>query len=656
MRNGRIAQSGSALIVLIVTMIIMGVLGTSMYLLTTTGTFGSLFSNKANRALLLAESGIRYDQSALLADGTYTVTLNGGIDQFVINKSTDTGTGVKTTISTGIADASGVWAVRRKLTYVSSGSGGGSGAGTPTAVPTSTIAGGTDNSTGTFTLGNYYGNEGAIKVTGVKGNIDNPQSYPEAYGSPTWTTNPFCQPWLNTGKYLSYDFQLKVSEAHNTAPDWWQSGVTYHYEDLVRATLNDGNTYDLMCSQSSCTTLPHRYWYGWQSNGWSNVVFVFNLGGLFRMVGLNPQTTAYGISYFRSTRLDSISGAPLDGVDATMMPDNLGDNEPAVLLFSRDGGANTGQKSQWLAYMPLSASNFVVNNEDFLKHWNTLMVRVIEAASIKLSTSSAPNINVGDQVTGGSGSGTIVKKINDRDDGRVVLLLNNVSGVFSSPVTVGGTNYSTYSGWGDAPSVPEWKNNTPYSVGDWVQRRSITYRCILAHTSNRNNNRPPNSTYWQPDTPPSFYRPRDNYIWAFIADTDNHPAYDATATNNTRIAKTLFPNDLNGFEPPFPIIDLQTWDAAHDGFTLVTWANDLNTGFDSSLRRLGQGKELNAIVRTNKWTTGAYPTSCSSWASEIGIIAKGTVSMQFAYDDLAYRVLFGAGGGGGSPSAGYYTY
>lgn len=655
MKNGKISQDGSALIVLIITMIIMGVLGTSMYLLTTTGTFGSLFANKANRALLLAESGIRYDQSAALADGTYTITLNSGNDQFVINKSTDTGTGVKTTTSTGIADAGGVWAVRRKLTYVSSGTGGGSGTGAPTAVPTGTIAGGSGGSTGTFELGTYYGNEGAIKVTGVKGNIDNPQSYPEAYGAPSWTTNPFCQPWLNTGKYLSYDFQLKVSEEHNTAPDWWQAGVTYYYEDVVRATLNDGNTYDLMCSRSSCTTLPRLYWYGWDSNGWSNVVFVFNLGGLFRMVGLNPQTTAYGISYFRSTRLDSMSGAPLDGVDATMMPDNLGDNEPAVLLFSRDGGANTGSQSVWLAYMTLNANNHVVDDEDFLKRWNTLLVRVIEASSIKLSTNSATNISVGNQVTGGTGSGTIVRKIND-SDGRVVLLLNNVSGTFTSPVTVGGTSYSTYNGWGDAASVPAWQNNTAYIVGDWVQRSSVTYRCILAHTSNRNTNRPPNSTYWQQDTPPSFYRSRDNYIWAFIADTDNHPTYDSTATNNTRIAKTLFPNDLTGFEPPFPIIDLQTWDATHDDFTLVTWANDLNTGFDSSLRRLGQGKELNAIIRTNKWTTGSYPTSCSTWSSEIGIIAKGTVSMQFAYDDLAYRVLFGAGGGGGTPSAGYYSY
>ncbi|NPU85279.1 MAG: hypothetical protein HPY65_12435 [Syntrophaceae bacterium] len=642
MKNGKISQDGSALIVLIITMIIMGVLGTSMYLLTTTGTFGSLFANKANRALLLAESGIRYDQSALLADGTYTVNLNSGNDQFVINKSTDSGTGVKTTISTGIADASGVWAVRRKLTYVSSGSGGGSGTGAPTAVPTGTIAGGTGNSTGTFTLGNYYGNEGAVKVTGVKGDVDNPYSYPEAYGAPTWTTNPFCQAWLNSGKYLSYDVQLKLSEEHDRAPATWVLGQHYNYDAVVR----DWGGNDLLCNDRNHGCTGGDYF-----SGWANVVYVFNLGGLFRMVGLNPQTTAYGLSFYRTSTLAN------DGTDEYMRPSTLGENEPAIMLFSRDGGANTGQQSRWLAYMPLSVNNFVVDDEDFLKRWNTLLARVIEAASIKLSASSAPNINVGDQVTGGTGSGTIIKKIND-SDGRVVLLLNNVSGSFTSPVTVGGTNYSTYNGWGDAASVPAWQSGILYHVGDWVIYNNVTYQCILEHTSKNSNPgriRPPNSTYWLQDTPPSFYRSRDNYIWAFYADTDNHQTYNATATDDTRREKDLFPNDLTNFTPPFPLIDVQAWDAANDDFTLVTWAY-LNTSADSSLRRLGTGKELNAIIRTNKWTTGSYPTSCSSWSSEIGIVAKGTEAMQYAYDDLAYRVLFGAGSGGGTPSAGYYTY
>jgi hypothetical protein len=74
---------------------------------------------------------------------------------------------------------------------------------------------------------------------------------------------------------------------------------------------------------------------------------------------------------------------------------------------------------------------------------------------------------------------------------------------------------------------------------------------------------------------------------------------------------------------------------------------------------MGKDKEENAIIRTNKWVTTSYPTSCaaSTYPPEIGIVAKGTVSMQFAYDDLAYRILWGAGGGGGgTPSAGYYSY
>jgi hypothetical protein len=659
MRNIKITQRGSVLLVLIITMVIMGTLGTSMYLLTTTSTFGSLFANKANRALLLAESGIRYDQKQSLADGTVTITLNNGADQFIVVKTTNATTGVKTTVSTGIADANDFWSVRRKLTYVSgSPGGGGTPEGPPTPIPMSAVAGGPGGSTGTFTPGDYYGNPGALKVTGVKGDVDNPQSYPEAYGAPAWTTNPFCQPWTTAGNYLSYDVQLKISEYHNTAPDWWQAGVTYHFDDVVRATLSDGNVYDLSCQQTTCTTLPSGGWGGWNMRGWANVVFVYNLGGLFRVNGLNPQTTAYGLTFFRSTRLDSMSGAPLDGVDATMMPTNLNDNEPAILLFTRDGGANTGSQNRWLAYMPLSGSNFVVDDEDFLKRWNTLLVRVVEAASIKLSATTAPNIDVGDQVAGGTGSATIVKKIND-SDGRVVLLLNNVSGTFTSPVTANGTSYTTYNGWGDAAAIPQWQDNTLYHVGDWVQRQDVTYRCIQEHTSKNNNPgriRPPNSTYWVVDTPSTFYRQRDNYIWAFFADTDNHLNYNATATDNTRREKDLFPTDLTNFSPPFPITDIQNWDAANDDFTLVQWNSSLNTSHDPSLRRMGAGKEQNAIIRTNKWVTGSYPTNCSSFPPEIGIIAKGTVSMQFAYDDLAYRILWGSNSSGGTPSAGYYSY
>ncbi len=644
MRHIKIAQKkGSVLIVLIISMVIAGTLGTSMYLLTSTSTFGSLVSNRANRALLLAESGIRYDQKASLADGTVTVNLNSSADQFVIVKSTDAGTGVKTTVSTGIADANSSWPVRRKLTYVSSSSGGGgSGPGPPTPVSTPTVAGGSGNSTGSFTTGTYYGNVGATQVTGTTGNVNQPQTYPEAFGTPAWTTNPFCQAWSTAGNYLSYDVQLKVSEEHGQPPQW-NSYTTYNLDDTV---WSGTPTNYYICLQSTCT-----------SYGWGQVVFVYQLGGIFRTTSITTQMHAYGLIYYRSTLYTS-GGTPIDGAHANMMPDNLPDNAPAILLFTRDG--NQGSDNHWLAYMPLVATDFVVDQYGFLKPWSTLVARVVEAASIKLSATTAANINIGDQVTGGAGSAKIIKMINDSDN-RVVLLLNNVSGAFTSPVTVGGSSYATYNGWGDAGSIPAWQDNTLYRVGDWVQRSSVNYRCILQHTSKNNNPgriRPPNATYWVEDTPISFYRPRDNYIWAFYADTDNHPTYNATATDDTRREKDLFPANLTGFSPPFPLADVQAWDAANDDFTLATWATgstNLNTAVDSSLKLLGTGKELNAIIRTNRWVTGSYPTDCASFPPEIGVISKGTTSMQNAYDDLAYRILE-SGGSGGTPSAGYYSY
>lgn len=649
MGSAAVGKRGSVLIVLIITMVLTGTLGTSMYLLTTTSTFGSLFSNKASRALLLAESGIRYDQKAALADGTYTVNLNGGVDRFIIVKTTDGSTGVKTTVSTGIADVNGSWPVRKKITYVSGVSGGmsGPGAGPPTAVPMTTVSGGTGQSTGSFGIGAHHGNTNALTVTGSTGNISNPHTYPEAYATPTWTANPFCTPWSNMGQFLSYDVQLKVAEEHGQ-PGQWNASTTYYLGDLVWYQTPT-NYFD--CRAAVCTTSPGA----WKTQ-WGPVVYVYSLGVLFRVTALGPQTRAYGLTYFRST-LYTDGKTPIDGVPDTMMPDNLPDNDPALLLFTRDG--SRGSDNHWLAYMPLDGTHHVVDQYGFLKDWSTVLARVVEAASIKLSAASAPNIAVGDQVTGGAGTATVIMKISDSDN-RVVLLLNNVSGAFTSPVSVGGQSYATANGWGNAAAIAAWRNNTAYQIGDWVVRGSISYRCLQQHTST-NATRPDRAggkAYWLQDTPPSFYRPRDNYIWAFFADTDSHAAYNATATDNTRREKDLFPDNLSGFTPPFPVTDVQAWTAADDHFTLATWATgstNLNTAVDPSLRLLGRGKELNTIIRTNRWVTGSYPADCSAFPPEIGIISKGTTSLQNAYDDLSYRILQGAGVSG-TPSAGYYDY
>jgi hypothetical protein len=198
-----------------------------------------------------------------------------------------------------------------------------------------------------------------------------------------------------------------------------------------------------------------------------------------------------------------------------------------------------------------------------------------------------------------------------------------------------------------------------------VQSGGNNYVCILAHHSSSHDNEPPNSTYWLRGTPPIFYRSRDNYIWAFFADAADHTTHDIKAlpgntssdtADDTRSAKALFPDSLTDYSPIFPLTDVQRWDAANDDFTLAKWDSHLNTDVDSSLLRMGKGKEENAIIRTKKWGTGSYSTACSSFPREIGIFAQGHTAMEFAFDDLAYRILQGVSGSSGTPSAGYYGY
>ncbi len=628
------SQKGALMIGLIITMVILCALGASIVYVFSSSTLNPISGNYALRAYYNAEAGFRYvttlyrktgDKTVFntyLSTGTPpTISLPGGgsakvsILNFVNSASTSSTANGQQEIARGgnllLADASGFdaaggfftigtdtyrysqrvvnqlqgisgfnstitvvngatvkpkehiritskgaygsgfWNISRTVTYNWPLSGiPGGGTGDPQVIDMSTVHGGSQgNPTGQFAMGTHRSGNTALQIT----QIDGPNSpNPEAYGTPTFpsgTDNPLYQAWTNTGGYLSYDLQVKIAEQHNQQPSQYNPSTHYSWGDVVWYG-NDTTYYEL-----------DRQW-----GDWIRVYFVYGFGVFFRINVLTPQTTAYGLAFFRGQR-------EVDDVPLTMIPPGLPDHTPSILLFARDG--NQANDTNWLAYMMLNGGvqhqtdsaylSYAVDPYGFLKDWSTVMVRVVEAASIKLAAETvASEINVGDTITGGSGTAKVVMKIHD-GDGKVVLLLNNVDGTFSRPSSVG-----------SYPTTSAWSNGIDCTNG---------------------------------------YCPKDNYIWAFLADTSPHGS-DSTATNNIRLEEIPV---QNGGTIRWAPTDIQAWTSTDDHFTLVQWAPSLNLAVDSSLWLMGAGKEANAILRSKKYSsasTGSQPpTSTSYWTA-----------------------------------------
>jgi hypothetical protein len=626
------SQKGALMIGLIITMVILCALGASIVYVFSSSTLNPISGNYALRAYYNAEAGFRYvttlyrktgDKTVFntyLSTGTPpTISLPGGgsakvsILNFVNSASTSSTANGQQEIARGgnllLADASGFdaaggfftigtdtyrysqrvvnqlqgisgfnstitvvngatvkpkehiritskgaygsgfWNISRTVTYNWPLSGiPGGGTGDPQVIDMSTVHGGSQgNPTGQFAMGTHRSGNTALQIT----QIDGPNSpNPEAYGTPTFpsgTDNPLYQAWTNTGGYLSYDLQVKIAEQHNQQPSQYNPSTHYSWGDVVWYG-NDTTYYEL-----------DRQW-----RDWIRVYFVYGFGVFFRINVLTPQTTAYGLAFFRGQR-------EVDDVPLTMIPPGLPDHTPSILLFARDG--NQANDTNWLAYMMLNGGvqhqtdsaylSYAVDPYGFLKDWSTVMVRVVEAASIKLAAETvASEINVGDTITGGSGTAKVVMKIHD-SDGKVVLLLNNVEGTFSRPSSVG-----------SYPTTSAWSNGIDCTNG---------------------------------------YCPKDNYIWAFLADTSPHGS-DSTATNNIRLEEIPV---QNGGTIRWAPTDIQAWTSTDDHFTLVQWAPSLNLAVDSSLWRMGAGKEANAILRSKKYSSASAgsqpPTNTTYW-------------------------------------------
>lgn len=349
-------------------------------------------------------------------------------------------------------------------------------------------------------------------------------------GFPSDMAAAFYTAWVNSGQFLSYDAQVKL-----TTGQW--DGTTF---------INKPNYY--------ATGIAFRYTKG----------------------ATTPDDTFLGLSFIRT-----MNGS--DGIPDTMAPAGM-DGKTMIMLWQRTGSS----AYSWLSYKELSTANYVYDASG-LKNWSTIMVRIVEAASIKLaSATSITGLAVGSTITDAGGrKATLIRIIKD-SDGVVVLLLNNVESGFTMPTAVPGT-------------------------------------CTPGPTCSTGS-----------------YRTKDNYISAFYGDTSDHPTGTPGDTIPNNEVRLLDARSGTIYWPPAGISD---WSPAYDHFTIVKW--DAIQGGVYLMGGASGAYEYNTIIRTSSFlTTGSYSTASNP---ELGLVAlSDQLSGKAYYSDFAYSIFSSGSGTGGS--------
>jgi hypothetical protein len=211
----------------------------------------------------------------------------------------------------------------------------------------------------------------------------------------------------------------------------------------------------------------------------------------------------------------------------------------------------------------------------------TLMVRIIESASITFNSGGATPIEDGDNVVGsvsgasGTVSGTPIIESGSwtGNDAAGTILLKNVSGTFvNEPLIVIGSMTSA-------------------TVTDFIDRA--------------------------------------NYIRAYYGDTSAYGMPDGSLLDDQRDA------NLRNGDIHWPPDEVEDWSADNDYFTLVQW-DDVNTSGVPTVKEINSLDEPYAIIQSDE-NELLTPTSGIFDQPEIGLHTFGTSSTRVYFDDFGLQ-------------------
>lgn len=435
--------------------------------------------------------------------------------------------------------------------------------------------------------------------------------------------NPFYVAWMNAGNFLTYDAQVKISMGEPTGDTFtvpedntgYLAGISFR----VRAdnyNVGKWRQFGLSFFKPGMETTAFNDDDGIPASLVPTGVYDNLVNGTYEPGTIGCYNKTAGgrtkVAYYRcNAGASEVCTVATSGLSDNWVPYNM----PMILLWER--GHRNVDGDEWIAYARLSTEGGAPIVSDIidddtgelprdandnladgtLKAWSTLILRIVEAASIKIKE-TATTKEVGDSITDDNTgkAAKVIKIINDRD-GNIVFLLNNVEEGFSRPSRVEGID--TDATWG--------------------------------------------------------YRQRDNYIWAFFADTDEHPnANDIAIGDDERHANPRLTND-EAQNPEsidqtsenqkifWPEKNIQEWGAylprdnpailiKNDFSRLVQWeGSDSGTNDNYTVHIMGTGKEEKAILRTSIFLTDGYAT----FPSEFGLHAIGANAVNTYFDDIA---------------------
>lgn len=286
----------------------------------------------------------------------------------------------------------------------------------------------------------------------------------------------------------------------------------------------------------------------------------------------------YGVSFLRANR-----GVGFLGIDNDRIPDEFcpAVSGPMIVLWQ-----DTSSGRKWLAYKELSTTDGVVDSNGRLIDWSTLLVRVIEADTLEFDTGKA-EFRYRDTVTGALSGATA--KVN------------------GTPILTSGTwAGGDAKGWLTVTNVT--KNGT---IIKFVSGENLLVNGVAARYTGSS-------------------RQKDNYIRVYFGNLlangsgGNTNPLDRHRNKNSRITTT---RELN-----WPVDDVSDWDSTNDAFTLVQWNDDMQ--LDAGNARLGKGRELNAVIRTNALTT---PDTGLFTRPEVGLDTFGSSSTSVYFDDFGIQ-------------------
>ena len=372
----------------------------------------------------------------------------------------------------------------------------------------------------------------------------------------------------------------------------------------------------------------------------------FFAGVNFRMSG----SDTYGLSLLRASP-DADDRVPADLVPVT--------DQLAVLLWEATGG---GTSLRWLAYKPLSSSDYVLSENTYFADdmesgpgaWdpgtgNPWALTEEDSHSATHSWTDSPGGNYPSKVTARleitdldltaatHATLSIWHKLDlawDKDSAKIELRYRDKKR--DKWVTLA-TYTSDVSGWqketfdisGYLPGMIgigfELKSAKQSPGADGWHIDDVTISCESLDW-------PSLLVRVQEKVADSgrFSGQKVNDIRAYIADVNPHGSPGTDPLDNNRKAH---PRDQVNWPPD----DVDDTSAANDTFTLIQWDPNL----DASVDRIGTGNELNAVIRSNSLTT---PSSGAFTQSELALHTFGSSSADVFFDDFAVRLENSSGG------------